>query len=108
MKQYEMARRVLEVLSSEGYTQTGAKEAVKTLFQDIRDEIFEKGEARIPGIGTVKIKVLKARKSRNPRTGQTFMTKPHYILRMRFSPSLKKEVKAMPVKSDSKKKNIKK
>lgn len=62
--------RKIAFYMGEKTTQKDADTALQAVVAAIRDELVINRVVRISGLGTFKVKVRKARKARNPRTGE--------------------------------------
>jgi DNA-binding protein HU-beta len=59
----------------QGMTKKGAAELVDTLFSTIGKAVKKEGRFSYPGFGTWTVRSRKARKGRNPQTGQEIKIK---------------------------------
>ena len=63
---------------------------IAELFFDIIQETLEKeGMVKISGFGTFSVRNKKARRGRNPQTGDEMMITPRKVLTFKYSPLLK-------------------
>ncbi|NPB08435.1 MAG: HU family DNA-binding protein [Aquificae bacterium] len=86
------AELVAKIAEKAGITKKEADAAVKAFVEAIH-ELFKKEESlRIPGLGTFKVVVRKARKGRNPRTGQVINIPARKVLTFKPAKELVKEV----------------
>lgn len=60
-----------EVADLLGITQVGAKRITNKVIEAIVARLIKDGRVDLWGFGVFKIQILKARKARNPRTGET-------------------------------------
>ena len=76
-----------------GITKKDADAALKA-FVEAMQELFKKEESiRIPGLGTFKVVTKKARKGRNPRSGQVIEIPARKVLTFKPAKELVQEVK---------------
>lgn len=68
-----------------GFTRQEAAAAVDILFDQIKKVLVEGENVRIVGFASFNIKEKKARKARNPRTGESIIIQPRKVLS--FKPS---------------------
>jgi len=64
------AQLVEEVVSQTGLTKRAAREAVDTATSVITDALARRDKVTLVGFGTFQVMERKARKGRNPQTGQ--------------------------------------
>ena len=87
------AELVSKIAEKAGITKKEADAAIKAFVEAIH-ELFEKEESlRIPGLGTFKVVVRKARKGRNPRTGEVIEIPARKVLAFKPASELVQEVK---------------
>ena len=70
MTKKEMARSIAEEL---GLTQEQTKEIIQQVFDGITETLVTEGRIELRNFGVFEVKKRKARKVRNPRTGETVM-----------------------------------
>ncbi|MET0373977.1 MAG: HU family DNA-binding protein [Rhizorhabdus sp.] len=68
-----MKSKIIEQLKQRGYTAVEGEKILAAVSQSIVAvaKAEPKNGARVPGMGTFKVKPQAARKARNPRTGET-------------------------------------
>lgn len=68
-----MKTKIIEQLKARGYTATEGEKILSAVSQSIVAvaKADAKNGARVPGMGTFKVKPQAARTARNPRTGET-------------------------------------
>ncbi len=87
------AELVSMIAKKAGITKKEADAAVKAFVEAIH-ELFKKDESlRIPHLGTFKVVVRKARKGRNPRSGQVIEIPARKVLTFKPAKELVQEVK---------------
>ena len=67
-----------------------ARQMTKTLAAALIEGCRVNGGVRVPGVGTLVLKDLPARKARNPRTGETIEIAARKRVSFRVAPSLRK------------------
>ena len=65
------AQLVEEVVNQTGLTRRTAREAVNTITSVITDALARRDKVTLVGFGTFQVMERKARRGRNPRTGET-------------------------------------
>lgn len=74
-------------------TNKASKEAVKVLLNSIRDSLKRGEKVVLTGFGTFKLRERKAKKGRNPKTGETITIAARKVAGFTPGKSLKKAVK---------------
>ena len=86
LKKKDFTGQVVSAIGNRGYKITNAMvDAFLTAVLDvIRDDAFETGETKLPGLCSVKRKTRKARRCRNPRTGEMIETpeRDYYAIKL--------------------------
>lgn len=72
-----------------GLSRASAKQLVNDLISDIQKSLANGESVHLSGLGTFDVMERKARKARNPRSGETFMAPPGKRARFKVSPKLK-------------------
>ena len=94
VKEMTKAEIVESVYERVGFSKKEAADMVEMIF-DLMKEILEKGEKiKISGFGNFAVKEKKARKGRNPQTGEEIEIAPRRVLTFRPSQTLKKLLNA--------------
>lgn len=75
-----------------GMTKADSKLAVETLFEIMKETLERGEEVKISGFGKFQVKEKKARRGRNPRTGEDMMLRARRILVFRTSPVLRQKI----------------
>ena len=84
---------IAEVIrNSTEITGVAANQAAADLIEAIVKEMKKNGKFTLPSFGTFTVKKTKARKGKNPRTGEDIKIKAGKTVRFKASPSLKKLV----------------
>ncbi len=73
-------------------TGVAANQAADDLIQAIVKDMKKEGGFTLPSFGTFRVAKTKARKARNPRTGEPIKVKAGRTVRFKASPNLKKAV----------------
>lgn len=86
------AELVNHVLKETGVTRDAAKAAVSAVFLGIEKTLRKGEDVRLKGFGGFYVKKLKARKRRNPASGEQIDVAPSRSIRFRASGMLKNSV----------------
>jgi DNA-binding protein HU-beta len=74
-------KQIIDTIAAEfGTTKKDAKAIIETVITGILAETKEAGKFRIGGFGTFSIKEKKARKGRNPKTGEEIQIEAKTVL----------------------------
>ncbi len=65
------AELVNAIASKTGMTKADSNKALSAVFSSMKEALKDGERVRIPGFGTFRVGERKARKGRNPRTGET-------------------------------------
>jgi len=76
--------------SSNGMSKKAAEEVVGAVFSTLSKTLKKEGRFAYPGFGVFTVKKRKARKGRNPKTGEAITIKASKTVGFRPAPSLKK------------------
>jgi integration host factor subunit beta len=82
---------VKEISDETGLTQLKTKEVVQKTFDAIMETLFEEGRIELRNFGVFEVKRRKARKARNPRTGERVDVPPKNVVT--FKPGKEMEEK---------------
>jgi integration host factor subunit alpha len=83
---------ISNVFDLSGMSKTESKRAVETLFE-IMKQTLERGEdVKISGFGKFQVKAKRARRGRNPRSGEDMTLRSRRILVFRTSPVLREKI----------------
>ena len=88
MNKGDLVNEVAKVVS----TKKAAQEAVDCIFSTITKSLKKKGSVSLVGFGTFKVAKRKARKGRNPRTGEEIKIKAKNIAKFIPGKALKDAV----------------
>lgn len=80
------------IQESMGVSYAKAKIATNDLIEAIVDQLKREGEFGIVGFGTFRVRRTKARKGRNPATGETIKVRAGKAVRFKASPTLKRYI----------------
>ncbi len=75
--------------SSNGLSKKAAGEVVGVVFSTLSKTLKKEGRVAYPGFGVFTVRKRKARKGRNPRTGEAITIKPSKTVGFKPAPSLK-------------------
>ena len=80
MTKKEMANAIAE---ETGLSQVQVKDIIERLFAAIIDTLEAKGRIELRNFGVFEVKQRKARKARNPRTGEVVMVPAKHVVRFK-------------------------
>jgi integration host factor subunit alpha len=89
MTKQEIVSTVYEKL---GFSKRGSSDIVEHFFSIIKKSLSEGENIKISGLGNFVVKEKKARKGRNPQTGEEIQISPRRVLNFRLSQVLKDEI----------------
>jgi integration host factor subunit alpha len=89
MTKLEIITTVYEKL---GFSKRESSEIVEYFFSTIKDTLVKGENVKISGLGNFIVKDKKARKGRNPQTGEEIQIAPRKVLNFRLSQVLKDEI----------------
>ncbi|NKE72818.1 HU family DNA-binding protein [Candidatus Manganitrophus noduliformans] len=78
--------------SSNGLSRKAAEEVVGAVFSTLSKTLKKEGRVAYPGFGVFTVKKRKARKGRNPKTGEAITIKASKTVGFKPAPSLKKSL----------------
>jgi DNA-binding protein HU-beta len=84
------AELVESVARSTGLSGRAAADAVEATIRQIARALKKEKRVSVAGLGTFSVRVRKARKGRNPRTGEALTIKAGKTVGFRAAPGLKK------------------
>ena len=84
MNKSDLVRSVSKVLGA----RTDAIKAVESLFDAMRSSLRTGEKVVVSGFGSFRVKMLKARKGRNPKTGEEVPVPPRRAVRFKASRGL--------------------
>jgi len=88
---------VKQISDKIGLTQLKTKDIVQQTFDAIVDALLEMGRIELRNFGVFEVKQRKARKARNPRTGERVDVPPKYVVT--FKPGKEMEERAKKLTS---------
>jgi nucleoid DNA-binding protein len=71
---------------------TEAKDAVETFIKSVKDALISGDKVTISDFGSFYVKFRKARKGRNPKTGEIIDIAPQKVIKFKPSPNLNEEL----------------
>jgi nucleoid DNA-binding protein len=83
--------------SIEGMTQLKAKDIVQKTFQAIIDTLISEGRIELRNFGVFEVKERKARKARNPRTGEKVDVPPKFVVTFKPGKEMEERVRQLEV-----------
>src|SRR5919108_2460556 len=81
-----------------GLTQLKTKEVVQRTFDAIVDTLLEQGRIELRNFGVFEVKQRKARKARNPRTGEKVDVPPKCVVTFKPGKEMEERVRQMQLK----------
>jgi DNA-binding protein HU-beta len=84
---------VASIAAKSNMTKAAAERSLTALLDAVQAELRSGGKLTISGFGTFAVEQRKARKGRNPRTGQVITIKASKVVKFRSSKALKEAVK---------------
>jgi len=84
---------VKQISDKIGLTQLKTKEIVQQTFDAIVDTLLEIGRIELRNFGVFEVKKRKARKARNPRTGERVDVPPKYVVTFKPGKEMEERVK---------------
>ncbi len=89
MTKAELIDRVCEQNSKRGLSKTACEQLIDSVFENMADCICKEKRFTFPGFGTFTVRKRKARKGRNPQTGQEITIAASKTVGFRPAPKLK-------------------
>ena len=90
---------VRTICDKTGRTQVQAKELVQLTIDGIVETLLEEGRVEIRGFGVFQIKTRKARKARNPRTGNKVLVPEKFVVSFKPGKELEAKVQELEGKA---------
>jgi nucleoid DNA-binding protein len=88
----EIVKQISEEL---GLTQLKTKEIVQKTFDAIVDTLLEERRIELRNFGVFEVKKRKARKARNPRTGERVDVEPKYVVTFKPGKEMEERVRSL-------------
>lgn len=82
----------LDLYSKIGYSRQRSAELVNSVFDIVRDKLCSNHNVKLSGFGNFLLRDKKARKGRDPKTGNEIIIKERRVLVFHPSPLLRKKV----------------
>ncbi len=82
-----------EVTNPTGLTKRTSREAVDAIISAITDSLAREERVTLVGFGTFKVMERKARRGKNPRTGEEIQIRARKVVRFRPGKSLREAVR---------------
>ncbi len=92
MTKKEIVKQISERI---GLTQLKTKEIVQQTFDAIVDTLLEQGRIELRNFGVFEVKRRKARKARNPRTGDKVDVPPKFVVTFKPGKEMEERVRQM-------------
>lgn len=86
---------VRTICDKTGLTQLQVKEIVQLTFEGIVETLLEEGRVEFRNFGVFQVKVRKARRARNPRTGNKVFVPEKYVVSFRPGKELEDRVQVL-------------
>jgi len=83
---------LIENVATVTCAKTEAKDSVEMFIKTVKDALKNGERVTISDFGTFYVKFRKARKGRNPRTGEIIDISPHKVVKFIPAPKLNKEL----------------
>ena len=80
---------VMAIVEKNGYTKTKSTEVIDTLLEIIKTTLESGDDVMISGFGKFCVKDKKARKGRNPATGNALLLRPRKVVTFKCSAKLR-------------------
>ncbi len=87
---------VKDIAEKAGETQLKTKEIVQWTFDAIVDTLIQEGRIELRNFGVFEVKRRKARKARNPRTGDKVDVEPKNVVTFKPGKEMEERVRRMP------------
>lgn len=87
------AELVVKIADKAGMTKANAERALNAFLESVEDTLVKDGKLMLTGFGTFAVESRKARKGRNPRTGQEIEIPASKVVKFRPGKLLKDAVK---------------
>jgi integration host factor subunit beta len=84
---------VKQISERTGLTQLKTKEIVQQTFDAIHDTLVEAGRIELRNFGVFEVKMRKARKARNPRTGERVDVEPKKVVTFKPGKEMEERVR---------------
>jgi nucleoid DNA-binding protein len=88
---------VKQISERANLTQLKTKEIVQWTFDAIVDTLIEEGRIELRNFGVFEVKQRKARKARNPRTGERVDVQPKNVVTFQPGKEMEERVRRMPI-----------
>lgn len=89
LKKDDIVSRVYELT---GMSKTESRQAVEALFEIMKEKLERGEDVKISGFGKFQVKEKKARRGRNPRTGENMTLQERRVLVFSTSPVLREKI----------------
>lgn len=99
MTKKEIVKQISEELK---LTQLKTKEIVQKTFDAIVETLLEEGRIELRNFGVFEVKLRKARKARNPRTGAKVYVEPKYVVTFKPGKEMEEQVRQLDFKRKAK------
>jgi integration host factor subunit beta len=86
---------VKDISDETGLTQLKTKEVVQKTFDSIVATLLEHGRIELRNFGVFEVKRRKARKARNPRTGDRVDVPPKFVVTFKPGKEMEEKIRAM-------------
>ena len=97
MTKKEIVKQISETL---GMTQLKTKEIVQQTFDAIVDTLLAEKRIELRNFGVFEVKRRKARKARNPRTGERVDVEPKFVVTFKPGKEMEEKVRKLDRKAD--------
>lgn len=93
-QQVEVKELLVEKLAEQGVelTKSQADKVIKTYTEILKEDLFETGKAKVPGVGILEIRYRAAREGKNPKTKEVIQIAESLSVGLSASSIIKKEI----------------
>ena len=92
MKKVELVEAVIKTCKNDDLSKRQVTSMIDATFQTIAKTVKKEKRFTLPGFGTFTVRVRKARKGRNPQTGEEIKIKASKTVGFKPAPTLKKRL----------------
>ena len=93
MTKAELVKRVFKDTKFRGIPKVAVEEMLETAFELLSKSIQKDGKFTYPGFGSFNLRKRKARKARNPQTGELIQVSSRKTVSFKPAPQLKQSLK---------------
>ena len=86
------AELVAQIASKTNFTKAASEKFLVAMLEAVQDTLITEGKVSLAGSGAVTVEERKARKGRNPRTGETIAIEAAKVVKFRPGKTLKETI----------------